>query len=265
MSIPTDDIITDIRYTKNSQGVYSYNEKNTSLSFFGYDSPKMFSQNRKKNLSTYGSNDITYKFNSGGHRCNSLTSKTSKYILYTGCSNTFGTGLPLNETYSFLTSKHFNIDYYNLALRASGNDLIFYNLSLFLKTTPILPSLIIIQPTFLERFYIEYENYLKVIGWWNFDSLTPDSSKNYVNYISDPIFKYNNFNNLKKTTLNFLKTLNIPTILISSDWYEGEKVKLNNKDLARDANHPGKESNRDLSQQLINLITDTPKYLNSIK
>lgn len=262
---PPQDIITDIKYFKNSRGVYSFEEKDISLSFFDCDTPEVFSQQKKlKNLS-YGPNDITYDFNSEGHRCSSLDSISDNYILYTGCSNTFGTGLPLKETYSYLTSKHFNTRYYNIALRASGNDLIFYNLSLFLKNVTTLPSLIIIQPTFLERFYIEYKNYLKVIGHWNFESLPPSSLRNYVNYISDPMFKFNVFNNLKNNTLNYLNILNIPSILISSDWYEGEEVRLNLLDKARDANHPGVESNKDLSQQLINYISSNPKYLNSIK
>lgn len=53
----------------------------------------------------YSKDEIEYKFNSEGYRCDEFTLPSEFPILFLGCSLTEGEGLPLNEVWSFYLHK----------------------------------------------------------------------------------------------------------------------------------------------------------------
>lgn len=63
---------------------------------------------------------IEYKFNSLGFRCDDFDDQPC--IVFLGCSRTFGTGLPIENTFSYIVSKHLNLKCINLGLGGSSND-----------------------------------------------------------------------------------------------------------------------------------------------
>jgi hypothetical protein len=66
---------------------------------------------------------ITYKFNSHGFRCDEFTEDPS--IMFLGCSNTIGIGLPLEDNWPTLVSNELNLKMINLGIGGSGSDTAF--------------------------------------------------------------------------------------------------------------------------------------------
>ena len=64
---------------------------------------------------------ITYKINQFGFRCNEFE-VGAKSVVALGCSYTFGTGLPVETTWSYLVAKSLDLECYNLAWGGSSAD-----------------------------------------------------------------------------------------------------------------------------------------------
>lgn len=62
--------------------------------------------------------DITYTFNEHGYRCDSFDLPCE--ILFTGCSQTMGIGLPLDVLWASRVAEHLKIPYHNIA--CAGTD-----------------------------------------------------------------------------------------------------------------------------------------------
>ncbi len=67
---------------------------------------------------------ITYKINQYGFRCNEFELGT-KSVVALGCSYTFGTGLPLEDTWSHIVAKSLILECYNLACGGISADTCF--------------------------------------------------------------------------------------------------------------------------------------------
>ena len=68
-------------------------------------------------------NPFTYKFNSHGFRCDEF--KDNPKIMFLGCSNTFGVGLPIDSTWPDIVSKTLGMRYANLSVGGGSNDTAF--------------------------------------------------------------------------------------------------------------------------------------------
>lgn len=86
-------------------------------------------QNYLKNLSNNESrrlleingwidNTIEYEFNEHGFRSESLLDKKC-VILFNGCSNTVGVGLPLDKLWTYMIAQHYDIPHHNLGIGGS--------------------------------------------------------------------------------------------------------------------------------------------------
>ena len=70
-----------------------------------------------------------YEHNESGFRCDSFNQNSEFPVLFLGCSQTFGTGLPLEETWSYLlyreikNFKKIDIPYWSLAVGGSSIEL----------------------------------------------------------------------------------------------------------------------------------------------
>ena len=96
---------------------------------------------------------IEYSYNKFGHRCKNLEDiDLSNYVLFTGCSHTEGVGLELEKTFSYVTSDILQCDYYNLALGATGIDVLLFNLITWFTTVSELPRAVVIQWPDISRF-----------------------------------------------------------------------------------------------------------------
>ena len=236
-------------------GIYGSSLKNKKLKFFDTDDVETFKTYKKKKNTVYNASDIIYSINSLGHRSVETNKLGKEYILFTGCSHTQGIGLPLQETYADIVAKNFNMPYYNLALSGSGNDLIFINISKWLKYFSSKPKLIVIQYTYRERFYRELGDCIELIGPWNFEKLPLETRHNFINYSTDVQLGEESFRKNKELVLNFLSILGIKCIEIPpANMGSIENIEFKILDTARDLLHPGKQSNIILANEIIRKI-----------
>lgn len=75
---------------------------------------------------------IKYKLNKQGFRCKNFELIDRKCILFAGCSQTFGIGVNLEQTFSAKVSDHFNRECVNLGIPGKGLDVHALYFSLFL-------------------------------------------------------------------------------------------------------------------------------------
>lgn len=124
------------------------NVSDTSIPFTGGDEVARFEESLQTQPEDwyYRNVPISYTYNHNGHRCKNIEDiNLNNYILFSGCSHTEGIGLELEKTYPYLVSQMLKCDYYNLAVSATGLDVVEHNLIVWLSTIPKKPKLIIIQ------------------------------------------------------------------------------------------------------------------------
>lgn len=143
---------------------------NSTDLFLGTDSLERYQSNLNSQPKTWAYRDmsISYMYNENGHRSSDLDSVTSsKYMLFTGCSHTFGTGIPLEYTYPHLLSDFFNTKYYNLAMNATGDDTMLYNLTVWRSKIAREPALLVLQWSFIARtLSLDTKNCFSPLGPW---------------------------------------------------------------------------------------------------
>lgn len=215
----------------------------------------------------YRDKTISYDFNKYGHRCKDLDNiDLNNYILFLGCSHTEGIGLELETGYPYLVAKDLNMDYYNLALAATGDDISFYNAFIFMQTVSIKPKYVIIQwsdMTRSARYIKEQKCIMPAHISEDIDSNTPF----FVHGESSGFFQARRYfiEQMYKKIFN-----NVPIIYISFTQHYGEEfypreffpedLKFLKYDLARDLSHYGIKSNRIMADTIIDVINT--KYNN---
>ena len=155
----------------NKNGLIGFTSKSVVLDWHGSDNLETYEKNKKKYGESWvwATNNITYQFNSVGHRNVIDPEELTDYILVIGCSHTMGVGLPINYVYW----NQLNLKYpiYNLGISGSGNDLIANNLAAWLRTVKTKPKLIICQWTEQNRFAFWHDNIIDRVGSWFNDPL----------------------------------------------------------------------------------------------
>ena len=76
---------------------------------------------------------IDYFMNKQGFRCKDFDKIQKPGILFAGCSQTFGVGMPIEHTFSQLVSDRFDCENINLGSPGRGLDYLSYYLDLFLE------------------------------------------------------------------------------------------------------------------------------------
>jgi hypothetical protein len=228
---------------------------NVTLDFVGGDSKQQFNKNVLTQPSDWYYNDrkLTYSYNSQGHRCKNFEDiDQDNYILVTGCSHTMGVGLELEKTYPYIVSKELGVDYYNLAIPATGIDVVEYNLLTWFFTVIKKPKLVLVQWPDHSR-YIKYDFKIKrglERGSWQ---SAPDQMSFIVNSEDTGMFYAR-----KYMTYNLIKTCS-PSPLIPFNFggqqdygiYDLHMPKL---DQARDLSHAGIKSHEEFTKTLLNHI-----------
>jgi hypothetical protein len=88
-----------------------------------------------KNKKNYPDDEINYSFNNESYRCDNFNlEKTNNNFLFSGCSYTFGSGLPYNSTWAYQLNKDLNGDqFYNLGLNANSQKAIIYDIYNYIR------------------------------------------------------------------------------------------------------------------------------------
>ena len=227
----------------------------TALRFVPGDSEEQFKENASKQSDDwyYHTANITYSFNSLGHRCNDFNKvDPDNYILFTGCSHTMGMGLELEKTYPYLLSQELKMSYYNLAIPATGMDIVEYNLLTWLFKMTKKPRLIVTQWPDHSRF-MEYDMMRdRVLGRGNWNN-----EPNYVSFLVNA--EDTGMANARKAmTYNLLKhNINMPMVTFNYGSQKGYGIydlHMPRIDRARDLGHAGIKSHEQFTKTLLNHI-----------
>lgn len=208
---------------------------------------------------------ILFKYNSLGHRCKEVTDiDLNNYILFAGCSHTEGEGLHIEESYPHLTAKMLDMDYYNLGIRASGFDVMFYNVMSWLATYPQ-PKLIVLQYPDPTRFSTAVENspLIKPIGPWTSKApgmRTPEDLKFLVQADELGMFPFRNFCN-NQLLNQYIKVPTVKLVFGGTKSYDSDSIRIHKLDYAADNLHYGIETHTMCAETICdkyqNAITDT--------
>jgi hypothetical protein len=209
--------------------------------FSGFDSEELFKQSliTKDNDWYYRTHPISYIRNSTGHRSKELSDvDLNNYILFTGCSLTEGIGLELEKTYSYITSKNLNCDYYNLGLAGTGSDVVTYNLVQWHNIVKTSPKAVVIQWPWSGRYSVINKDkgmdHLTTIGPWSAKN-SPEISR-FLTYGELSTVSY--FTSKKAIAQRLIKSLfNCPVIEIDMDTFD--KYGIDFDKMSRDGVHPG--------------------------
>jgi len=230
-------------------------EYNTTLNFIGGDSEDQFKENASKQSPDwyYHNIEITYSFNNQAHRCKNFEDiDQDNYILYAGCSHTMGVGLELEKTYPYLLSKQLKMDYYNMALPATGVDAVEYNVLTWLAKINKKPRLIVVQWPDPSRF-LEYDFLRNNVLEQGSFSTGLDHLSLIVNAEDTGMFTVRRIMAVKLLT----NSTKIPMITFnfgSQKNYGIHDLYMSRIDRARDLSHAGIKSHEEFTKTLLNHI-----------
>jgi hypothetical protein len=201
----------------------------------------------------YKNKTIEYFYNESGHRSKNIANiDLDNYILFTGCSHTEGVGLELQKSYPYVTSELLQCDYYNLALGATGIDVMMYNLISWFSTIKTQPKAVIIQWPDYSRFVtIQSGLNIQPCGTWSTD---PDI---ITGILSDDKSKASFTRSLlAKRLIETVISCPIHYVTVKSQIIPDniDSIEFTKLDLARDLAHFGIESNKKLAELLVDAI-----------
>jgi hypothetical protein len=176
---------------------------NTIRSWDCVDSLKNYLEVNSNGPNLYSKDSFNYSFNNHGFRCDNFENHSDIPILFSGCSYTEGTGLPVEQIWTnqlldkikLKTGK--NISYWNLAICGSGLDAISSSLYWYsIKIKKPIKYIIILFPPFSRRQFMFMDNSIKY--WFHPGaSRTESYSKDVDTLFSDLYFiKYETLKNL---------------------------------------------------------------------
>lgn len=202
-------------------------------------------------LKYYTHNPVTYKLNHFGFRDEPLSSKPKELDLFLGCSFTFGTGLRLEDTWTYKLTDKLKYPTLNAGLPGSG-------------VMTQFRALLYLSNKFKIRniFHIAILSHTRYEWWednkYNFDKVNINTIHNYKDTSVRILYNTNNLS-FKHSVfyhafLGLCKTKNINYYPI----HDLEEVnKLDNtvsNMIARDIVHPSVQKNHEISLHFFNMI-----------
>jgi len=197
--------------------------------------------------------NVYYKYNNLGHRCKNIEEiNLDNYILFAGCSHTFGEALNVEDTYPYLTAQKLNCDYYNLGVPATGFDVLFYNVMLWYSLYKP-PKLLVIQYPDYTRFSCSVNNSPLIVpyGPWQTDKeiiemIMRNEDKGFYS------FRNTCYNQL----LNNLKTPIIKLVFGQTKMIDSDSIRIHRLDYAIDDQHHGIETHSFVAETIFNKYAD---------
>jgi hypothetical protein len=236
-------------------GFYNGYQPNVNTDYVPGDNYEMFVKNCEKMPEDWYYRNVTinYSYNRLGFRFKQPENiDLDNYILYTGCSHTEGIGLELERSFPYLISKHFNMDYVNLAVSGTGIDILECNLLTWLHKFEKKPRLVVIQYPDHSRFIAKYPGYDHLIesGSWQDN----EHEKRFIVLAEESgLFNARKFlinSNIKNTIDVPFVTINFSSLAL----YDSSALTLRRIDRARDLSHAGVLSHAEITKIVIDRI-----------
>jgi len=208
----------------------------------------------------YNKGPITYNYNSIGYRSPEIENTNNKFFISFGCSHTLGTGLHIEDTYSYVLASQLGMDYLNFGMGGAGQNIVWGNSTRWLQLQTKRPEFVILQWPEAERLTIHTDNRINLfLPSWHGAPDTKTSERNMYLYMlesedylySQASMYFNNTNLLWKLagipTINFTlseKTSKLFGIHCFKAWTMDESL------AARDLIHPGPTYNKQMAEYI---------------
>jgi hypothetical protein len=199
---------------------------------------------------------MDYTFNSHGWRMNQEISDIApdNYLLFVGCSHTVGVGLPIEETFPWIISQKFNMDYINTAVSGISPQFAADTMLTVLNSHPKPAAIIINWPSLYAKVYYDSVRPVHCLPGRSFAVAEP-YKESYLKYLNNEGHIITEFNVLRTrvTTIARLlairlveftqcatplnKQLDVP-ILNTARLKESDSITVLNEDFARDVQRP---------------------------
>lgn len=145
-----------------------------TLEYFGIDHPDHWNYHwnkiKKENPNAFYDDTeekVYYKLNTHGYRCKDFNDiDWDNFILFLGCSNTFGQGVPENFLASSLLEDNLKIDCVNLGV-PGGSNMLMSDIALHLAERKIFPKLAVIGWSTHNRTYDIIDSQIENLGIWS--------------------------------------------------------------------------------------------------
>ena len=206
------------------------------------------------------SNTITYNYNSLGYRSPEIKDITRPFFISFGCSHTLGTGLHIEDTYSYLLSRDLNLDYLNFGMGGAGQNVVWSNSTKWLSANHPKPEFVILQWPEVERLTVYTDNRINLfLPNWPGKPDTKKSERNMYLYMLDcedylhtqALMYYENTNLLWK--LAGVPTVNFTLASGAGDLFNIKCFRgwtIDESKAARDLMHPGPEFNKQIVEYI---------------
>ena len=198
-------------------------------------------KSRKLKKLRFDSQNVKYKFNDYGFRCDNF--KNNNNIVFLGCSLTLGIGINLENTFSQTIADTLNLNNCNLALAGGSNDAMFRIAYHWLPQ--LKPDIVVCYAPTKERSECFINNHHETLM-----ASHPNNNRWYMNYLKeDNNFKINYQKN-KLAIEHLCSQINTTLLFLHVEDWEFDY----RKDLARDLMHPGVESHGLIAKQMLNQL-----------
>jgi hypothetical protein len=198
----------------------------------GHDHEELLSKVYRSMFSSF--DKFSYKTNNYGFRSDNFdVEKSSLNFLYAGCSNTFGSGMPIEKTWAYKLNNFLEMkDFYSVALPGASADVVIQNIITYIKKIGKPKGIFVLFPN-ISRVTILQEKTFSDVG--KQDVLLVEYNSKMFPYYPKP----NYINNEKDFSENYLmlrfyqnisalelicKELSIP--LVWSTWDEDFSKKI---------------------------------------
>ena len=239
-----------------------------TLDWFGNDSFEKhcyYKKTRLSELEQFGlvDQEFTYTFNTHGFRSEEFNTEDS--IVFLGASDTLGTGMPLEDTWTYLVAKELGLRRYNLgqgggsgctSFRLASYWLEHLNPKVVVYMSPLNPRCELAKDDSGETIYHQLSPAISAglsPFWKKFqdEELKKDLIQYYNQWISsdDNLILLQHKNNLAIDKLS--GNMNAKFILADSDKDWG----IATCDLARDLMHGGVETNKNIAKMVLERIS----------
>jgi hypothetical protein len=223
---------------------------NMELDWFSSDTLEKYKMNFLKKYDLLEKNEwidynkFTYKFNSQGFRCEEFAINPN--IMFLGCSNTFGEGLPLENSWTYIVAKELNLEPINLSISGGSPDSSFRICYGYIEK--IKPKILIYLEPPPGRFEVLLKNDVDLQFFPSKKDHSDDNSKFYLQWISE---ETNIFLDYKKNLFGIKHLCDLNDTKFLYFTFEEFVKKSQKLDLARDLHHLGKKSNYNFSRYIL--------------
>lgn len=129
--------------------VYNVNQQGDGSNLNQLEFPKNNYTHYQSDILDYGyDKDISYNLNSFGFRCDEFDSSLSNSnFLFSGCSTTFGLGIPQEKSWPYLLNSELKgNNFYNLSVPAMGIESIIFNINTYINNFGVPKAIFILFP-----------------------------------------------------------------------------------------------------------------------